>query len=87
MNAHLRRSAVLTPLAVLAIVTLAAAQDRVLTPDLILTVRQVADAQIAPDGSRVLLQVARPRTADATGRRLSGHRATIGGRGRLRHSP
>jgi dipeptidyl aminopeptidase/acylaminoacyl peptidase len=64
MTVHLRRPAVLVPLAVVVIVTLATAQDRVLTPDLILTVRQVADAQIAPDGSRVLLQVARPRTAD-----------------------
>ena len=42
----------------------AAAQTRVLTPDVILTVRQAADVQISPDGSRVLMQVSRPRTAD-----------------------
>lgn len=64
MNLHLRRQAVLAPLVVLVLVAIAAAQDRVLTPDLILTVRQVSDAQIAPDGSRVLLQVVRPRTAE-----------------------
>lgn len=43
----------------------AAAQERVLTPDLILTLRQAADAQISPDGSRVAVQVARPRAVDA----------------------
>ncbi len=40
------------------------AQDKVLTPELILTIRQVADAQISPDGSRIVFQVIRPRTAD-----------------------
>jgi dipeptidyl aminopeptidase/acylaminoacyl peptidase len=41
-----------------------AQQPRVLTPDVILGLRQVADAQLSPDGSRVVLQVTRPRTAD-----------------------
>jgi dipeptidyl aminopeptidase/acylaminoacyl peptidase len=40
------------------------AQDKVLTPELILTIRQVTDAQISPDGSRIVFQVARPRAAD-----------------------
>jgi dipeptidyl aminopeptidase/acylaminoacyl peptidase len=40
------------------------AQDNVLTPELILTIRQATDAQISPDGSRIIFQVSRPRTAD-----------------------
>jgi dipeptidyl aminopeptidase/acylaminoacyl peptidase len=40
------------------------AQDNVLTPELILGIRQVTDAQISPDGSRIIFQVSRPRTAD-----------------------
>jgi dipeptidyl aminopeptidase/acylaminoacyl peptidase len=43
-------------------VTPARGQDKVLTPELILTLRQVAEARISPDGSRVALQIARPRT-------------------------
>jgi len=42
----------------------AGAQEKVLTPELILTIRQAVDAQIAPDGSRVLVQVSRGRRAD-----------------------
>ncbi len=41
-----------------------AAQQKVLTPELIMTIRTVADAQVSPDGSRVLFQISRPRTAD-----------------------
>jgi dipeptidyl aminopeptidase/acylaminoacyl peptidase len=40
------------------------AQENVLTPELILTIRQVTDAQISPDGSRIIFQVSRPRTVD-----------------------
>src|SRR5262245_57676417 len=40
------------------------AQDKVLTPELILTIRQATDAQISPDGSRIVFQVSRPRAAD-----------------------
>ncbi len=40
------------------------AQDKVLTPELILTTRQVTDAQVSPDGSRIIFQVSRPRAAD-----------------------
>ena len=40
------------------------AQQKVLTPELILTIRQVTDAQISPDGSRIVFQVMRPRAAD-----------------------
>jgi dipeptidyl aminopeptidase/acylaminoacyl peptidase len=42
----------------------AMAQEKVLTPELILGIRQAADAQISPDGSRVMVQVSRPRTVD-----------------------
>ena len=42
----------------------AAAQDKVLTPELILTIRQATDAQILPDGSRIVVQMPRPRAAD-----------------------
>ena len=48
-----------------AVLTAAFAQSpRVLTPDLILTLAQVTDAQISPDGQSVVYQVARPRRAD-----------------------
>jgi len=40
------------------------AQDKVLTPELILTLRQVTDAQLSPDGSRIIFQVSRPRADD-----------------------
>jgi dipeptidyl aminopeptidase/acylaminoacyl peptidase len=43
---------------------LPAQQARVLTPDVILTLAQVVDAQIAPDGNTVVYQVSRPRGAD-----------------------
>jgi dipeptidyl aminopeptidase/acylaminoacyl peptidase len=39
------------------------AQDTVLTPDLILTIRSVTDVQLSPDGSRAVYQISRPRTA------------------------
>jgi dipeptidyl aminopeptidase/acylaminoacyl peptidase len=39
-----------------------AAQERTLTPELILTIRHVVEAQLSPDGQRVILQVARPRS-------------------------
>lgn len=42
----------------------AAAQQQVLTPEIIVTLAQVTDAQISPDGSQVVYQVSRPRTAD-----------------------
>jgi dipeptidyl aminopeptidase/acylaminoacyl peptidase len=64
MHVQLRRSVLLAPVLALILAASVAAQDNVLTPDLILTIRQVTDAQIAPDGSRVVMQVSRPRTAD-----------------------
>ncbi|MEX2272234.1 MAG: S9 family peptidase [Vicinamibacterales bacterium] len=36
--------------------------QRVLTPDIIVTLTQVADAQISPDGAQIVYQVSRPRT-------------------------
>jgi dipeptidyl aminopeptidase/acylaminoacyl peptidase len=64
MRVQLRRPVLLAPLLALVLAAAVAAQEKVLTPDLILTVRQVTDAQIAPDGSQVVMQVSRPRTAD-----------------------
>jgi dipeptidyl aminopeptidase/acylaminoacyl peptidase len=64
MRVQLRRSVLIAPVLALILAASVAAQDSVLTPDLILTIRQVTDAQIAPDGSRVALQVSRPRTVD-----------------------
>ncbi len=48
---------------ILAVVTLGA-QTAVVTPDLILTLANVTDAQISPDGSTIAYQVSRPRKAD-----------------------
>ncbi|MBA3885132.1 MAG: S9 family peptidase [Acidobacteria bacterium] len=62
-----RRAGVLVPVLALVLAASAAAQDKVLTPDLILTVRQVTDAQLSPDGSRVVLQISRPRSTDERG--------------------
>jgi dipeptidyl aminopeptidase/acylaminoacyl peptidase len=52
--------------AALAIATVVAfAQSAsVVTPELILTIAQAADAQISPDGTTVVYQVSRPRRAD-----------------------
>jgi dipeptidyl aminopeptidase/acylaminoacyl peptidase len=43
---------------------LAQAQEKVLTPELILTLRNVADAQVSPDGTNIVFQVSRPRRDD-----------------------
>jgi len=40
------------------------AQEKVLTPELILTIRDLNDAQISPDGSRIVFQISRTRTAE-----------------------
>ena len=57
-----RLAAILTLLAVTAAAPLAQqAPARVLTPETILTIAQVADAQISPDGSQIAYQVSRPR--------------------------
>lgn len=62
MPLTLRRACPAALLAVVLVVPVAA-QDAVLTPERILTIRQVTDAQIAPGGEQVLLQISRPRTA------------------------
>ena len=41
-----------------------AAQQAVLTPDVILTIANVLDAQISPDGATIAYQVSRPRRAE-----------------------
>jgi dipeptidyl aminopeptidase/acylaminoacyl peptidase len=43
---------------------LALAQQKVLTPELILTLKNVADAQVSPDGANIIFQVSRPRGND-----------------------
>jgi dipeptidyl aminopeptidase/acylaminoacyl peptidase len=57
-----------TPLVIAAVVLLATPvftqSPRVLTPDVILSIAQVTDAQIAPDGSAIVYQVGRLRGAD-----------------------
>lgn len=45
----------------LAVAAQAFAQDNVLTPELVLSLRHVTDAQLSPDGSRIAFQVTRPR--------------------------
>ena len=72
MSARLHSKVRLAALAVLATAVTAAlisasvrAQaPQVLTPELILTIAQVTDAQISPDGSTIVYQVARTRRAD-----------------------
>lgn len=44
--------------------THASAQDKVLTPELILTVNTITEAQLSPDGSLIAFQVFRPRRHD-----------------------
>src|SRR5688572_26709202 len=48
-------------LAVALITAALSAQQRALTPEVIITIAQVADAQISPDGTQVAFQVSRPR--------------------------
>ncbi len=65
MNRQFRRFVVLMSwILVQSLAIPVTAQDKVLTPEMILRIRQAADAQISPDGSRVMVQVSRPRTAD-----------------------
>lgn len=42
----------------------AAAQDRLITPEIILDIKTVSDVQVAPDGSRLLYHSTRARRAD-----------------------
>ncbi|MBI4469977.1 MAG: S9 family peptidase [Acidobacteria bacterium] len=66
MSVMRRRGSVLVMfwLVALACTAIGAAEERVLTPELIMTLRQVTEAQISPDGSRIVFQVSRPRTPD-----------------------
>ena len=43
---------------------LAVAQEKVLTPELILTIRNISDAQVSPDGANIVFQVSRSRRDD-----------------------
>jgi dipeptidyl aminopeptidase/acylaminoacyl peptidase len=40
------------------------AQEKVLTPELILSIRHIVDAQLSPDGQTIAFQLARPRRDD-----------------------
>lgn len=40
---------------------IAGAQEKVLTPEIILTIKTINDAQISPDGKNIMFQVSRPR--------------------------
>lgn len=66
----MRRRLVTVTLAWVAVVAalapLAQAQERGLTPELILTIRQATDAVMSPDGRHVALQISRPREAGAS---------------------
>ena len=57
------RPALLLVIAVL-VSQLAVAQEKVLTPELILTIRNITDAQVSPDGASIIFQVSRPRRDD-----------------------
>ncbi len=59
-----RTKLVWLPLVVLAVTLPVRAQEKVLTPDLIMTIRTVTDVQISPDGSRIVYQLSRARAAD-----------------------
>jgi dipeptidyl aminopeptidase/acylaminoacyl peptidase len=43
---------------------IAVAQQKVLTPEIIVSIRTITDAQLSPDGKTVAFQVGRPRTED-----------------------
>ena len=57
------RPALLLVIAVL-VSQLAVAQEKVLTPELILTIRNITDVQVSPDGASLIFQVSRPRRDD-----------------------
>ena len=63
----MRRTGRLTTLFLMvaaAVVAARAQSTAIVTPDLILTIAQVVDAQVSPDGTSVVYQVSRPRRAD-----------------------
>jgi len=61
MNRKISSIVVLIAFVSIAVMTLAA-QPKVLTPDVIITVRNIMDAQLSPDGKNIMFQINRPRT-------------------------
>ena len=64
MTSLKRRTPLLFAAVVLMVATVSTQSPAVVTPDVILSIAQVTDAQIAPDGSAIVFQVARMRRAD-----------------------
>jgi len=60
----LRRALLISLLLIGVSVSALAAQERVLTPELILTIKTIVDVQLSPDGNQVVFQVARSRRDD-----------------------
>lgn len=61
-NPLLRLRSVRVSLLFLAAFSLTLAQQKVLTPEIILTIRTAVDAQLSPDGKNIIFQINRPRT-------------------------
>jgi dipeptidyl aminopeptidase/acylaminoacyl peptidase len=61
MTMRVRRSAITVFSFILAVALVASAQEKVLTPELILSIRWITDVQLAPDGRQVVFQVMRTR--------------------------
>ncbi len=58
---HSRLAAILAAAFIVSAPTAARQTQKVLTPEAIITIAQVADAQMSPDGTQVAYQVSRPR--------------------------
>ena len=59
-----RKNTLLAFLLVALSASVASAQQRVLTPEAILATTNITDAQLSPDGQRIIFQAARPRRDD-----------------------
>lgn len=64
MKRHKLFSAVWVLLLSIATLSAAIAQQNVLTPELILSIKTISDAQLSPDGKTIAFQVSRPRRDD-----------------------
>jgi dipeptidyl aminopeptidase/acylaminoacyl peptidase len=54
----------LVSLLIIAFSSFAPAQEKTLTPELILTLRNITDVQLSPDGKNIAFQISRPRRDD-----------------------
>jgi dipeptidyl aminopeptidase/acylaminoacyl peptidase len=64
MKSQKKYRSILILLVIAITATLAVAQENRLTPELILGIKTIADAQLSPDGGNIVFQVARPRRDD-----------------------